>query len=51
MPYVNAKWPPEKNQKTLDKASDRDFRDGLTRSVGAIQGQITQAVHWSDSVP
>jgi hypothetical protein len=51
IPYVNAKWPPEKNQKTLDKPSDREFRDALTRAWGATQGQVTNAVQWSDSVP
>ena len=50
-PDVNAKWPPEKSKKTLDKPSDRDFRDSLTRAWGATQGQVTNAVQWSDSVP
>jgi hypothetical protein len=50
-PDVNAKWPPEKSKKTLDRPSDRDFRNALTRAVGAIQGKETHAVQWSDSVP
>jgi len=51
IPYVNAKWPPEKPQKTLDKPSDREFRDALTRAWGATPGQETHAIQWSNSVP
>ena len=38
-------------QTALDKPSGREFRDALTRAVGAIQGQETHAVQWSNSVP
>ena len=40
-----------KEKPLLDKASDRDFRDALTRAVGAVQGQETHAIQWSNSVP
>ena len=36
-----------KEKPLLDKASDRDFRDALTRAVGAVQGQETQALQWN----
>jgi hypothetical protein len=35
------------NSNQLDKPSDRDFRDALTRAVGATQGQETQALQWN----
>ena len=25
---------------------DREFRDALTRSVGAVKGEDTNAIHW-----
>jgi hypothetical protein len=36
-----------KENLALDKPSDRDFRDALTRAVGATQGQETQALQWN----
>lgn len=40
---------PKLNNKksALDKASNRDFRDALTRAVGAVQGQETEALQWN----
>lgn len=31
----------------VDKPSDRDFRDALTRADGAIKGKDTEALQWN----
>jgi len=31
----------------LDKPSDREFRDALTRVNGAVKGKDTEALQWN----